>query len=236
LEFERSKVKQYTTLSQFGVLTPKTVVVTGSKLDSEFATRITKQAEKTFNGVPFVTKHNRGGSGNGVRLFRTAHALQSYVGSNDYTESPDCVTLLQTFIDNPNRFITRCEFVGGQFMYAVNVDASKGFSLCPADNCAVDDEFCPISKQEEKPPVNKFTIDKDYSSPLLEKYAAFLRANGIEIAGIESTTDALGDVYTYDVNTNTNYNGDAETKAYGGLYGMTRVAAFLDGELKKYYD
>ena len=33
--------------------------------------------------------------------------------------------------------ITRAEFVGGRFLYAVEVDTSSGFELCPADACTV---------------------------------------------------------------------------------------------------
>jgi hypothetical protein len=49
-------------------------------------------------------------------------------------------------------------------------------------------------------------------------YERFLAANGIGIAGIEVITDAQGPHYTYDVNTNTNYNPDAEARA--GVFGM----------------
>ena len=38
-------------------------------------------------------------------------------------------------------------------------------------------------------------------------------------------------LYTYDVNTNTNYNSAAEEKA--GIHGMHAVASFLGAELAK---
>ena len=43
--------------------------------------------------------------------------------------------------------ITRAEFIGGQFIYAVEVDTSDGFELCPADACAVGEAFCPAITQ-----------------------------------------------------------------------------------------
>jgi hypothetical protein len=43
--------------------------------------------------------------------------------------------------------------------------------------------------------------------------------------------DRKGNAYTYDVNTNTNYNSVAEKKA--GQFGMLRIAEFLKAELKK---
>ena len=49
-----------------------------------------------------------------------------------------------------------------------------------------------------------------FADPIVERYQRFLAANGIGIAGIEFIADAQGRQYTYDVNTNTNYNGAAE--------------------------
>ena len=56
------------------------------------------------------------------------------------------------------------------------------------------------------------------------------RDNGIGIAGIEFITDRNGELYTYDVNTNTNYNSDAERDA--GMYGMRAIASYLGDELR----
>ena len=53
--------------------------------------------------------------------------------------------------------------------------------------------------------------------------------NGIEIAGIEYITDQKGEIYTYDVNTNTNYNSIAEKDSK--LKGMISIAEFLKKEL-----
>jgi hypothetical protein len=41
----------------------------------------------------------------------------------------------------------------------------------------------------------------------------FLAATGVEVAGIEFITDTAGRTLVYDVNTNTNYNPDAEVRA-----------------------
>ena len=56
----------------------------------------------------------------------------------------------------------------------------------------------------------QFTIIDSIDTELASRYEAFLRANGIDIAGIEFVTDASGKCFTYDVNTNTNYNPEAE--------------------------
>jgi hypothetical protein len=110
-------------------------------------------------------------------------------------------------------------------MDAVEVDTSDGFELCPADACAVGDAFCPAGDE----PRTKFTII-DYIDPALrQSYEAFLAANAIGVAGIEFISDADGTVYTYDVNTNTNYNPAAEARA--GRSGMAELARYLGSEL-----
>ena len=73
-------------------------------------------------------------------------------------------------------------------------------------------------------------ILKNYTNPDIEKYENFLKKNNIEIAGIEYITDKTGQRYTYDVNTNTNYNTVAEKKV--NKDGMLEIAKFLKTELK----
>jgi hypothetical protein len=127
--------------------------------------------------------------------------------------------------------ITRAEFIGGRFCYAVEVDTRDGFELCPADVCSIDDAFCPAGPQDTSQPRTKFTIIDDIDAALKDRYAAFLAANDIAVAGIEFIRDADGVAYTYDVNTNTNYNPDAETRA--GRSAMTALARFLGEELHR---
>ena len=63
----------------------------------------------------------------------------------------------------------------------------------------------------------------------LFKFEKFISKNGIEIAGIEYITDQKGEIYTFDVNTNTNYNSVAEKDSK--LKGMKSIAEFLKKEL-----
>ena len=104
-----------------------------------------------------------------------------------------------------------------------------GFLLCAAglsalaDACQVGDAFCPAG--ETAPVAPRFQIVKDFQHPLIDRYRRFTADNGIGIAGIEFIVDANGEAFTYDVNTNTNYNGAAEAEA--GLCGMRAIARFL---------
>ncbi len=135
LALEINKIAQYAELRKFGVRTPRTFAAVGKD-------NIIKAAGH-FSG-PFITKHNRAGKGLGVRLFQSADALADYVRGPEFEDSVDGITLVQQYIRSPEPFITRVEFIGGQFLYAVRVDTSLGFELCPADVCQVGDAFCPV--------------------------------------------------------------------------------------------
>ena len=76
----------------------------------------------------------------------------------------------------------------------------------------------------------KFKIVENNRTELIEKYKQFLKANKIDVAGIEFVVDDNGEVYTYDVNTNTNYNSDAEDLEQ--KYGMLELAKVLGNELE----
>jgi hypothetical protein len=176
-----------------------------------------------------ILKHNRAGKGLGVRLFLSASALEGHLASGDFEPSIDGITLVQRYIEAPEPFITRVEFVGGKFLYAVRVDTSQGFELCPADACQIDSPSLAVACPAVAPS-DKFQIVRDFDHPLLPKWQAFLAANDIRIAGIEFITDKGGRSFTYDVNTNTNYNPDAEAKdgrAGSSRSGMGAIASYL---------
>lgn len=220
LSFEISKIKQYTALSKAGIKTPATIAAAGREKIVEAAKKLGK--------TPFITKHNRAGKGLGVQLFQTIEALEAYVDSPAFEEPIDGITLIQEYIQSPDSSITRAEFIGGKFFYAVNVDTSTGFELCPADACQINDLFCPTGEPVEAKP--QFVILEDFQDPIIEQYESFLREAKIDVAGIEFIKDAAGTIYTYDINTNTNYNSDAENRA--GKYGMHELAKFLGAQLR----
>jgi hypothetical protein len=221
LALEVSKVAQYEALKAHDVAVPDTLAVVGTQNIADAADSL---------GYPVIVKHNRAGKGLGVKLLRARQALDAHVASGDFDLSIDGTTLVQRYIEAPEPFITRCEFVGGKFLYAVRVDTSDGFELCPADACVIDPNslVCPADGQTDK-----FQILKGFEHHLISKWEAFLAANDIQIAGIEFIVDGEGNAFTYDVNTNTNYNGDAEAK--DGRRGMLTAARYLMGLLDERY-
>ena len=223
LSLELSKVKQYAALQACGIRTPRTIVAVGRDA--------IREAAHNF-GAPLILKPNRGGKGAGVQLFNTLDAVDAYLDSDAYETGPDGTLLIQDYIKSADSSILRNEFVDGKHLYTVRVDTSQGFELCPADVCQIEDLACPVGEN----PTPKFEILKDFTHPNLELYARFLHENGIEVAGIEMIFDEDGVAWTYDVNTNTNYNPDAEESA--GFSGTTRagmgaLSHFLGRELSK---
>lgn len=205
LALEIDKMAQYAALEAAGIRVPRTFAAVGREAVLD--------AARGLDQWPFILKPNRGGTGAGVQSVESLDELAAVLDDPATEEPLDGTWLVQEYVRPVEPTITRCEFIGGRFCYAVSVDTSEGFNLCPADVCAV-------PSQREK-----FEIIDGFDHPILERYAAFLAANGIEVAGIEFIRDERGERYTYDVNTNTNYNARAESLA--NVSGMGRLADFL---------
>ncbi|WP_373470658.1 ATP-grasp domain-containing protein [Carnobacterium alterfunditum] len=213
IELEVSKLKQHLALQKNGIQTPETYGAVGKD-------QIIKAAEK-LNQFPFIIKHNRAGKGLGVRLLNSIAELKTYIYGPEFEDSIDGISLIQEYIKPADGTIVRSEFIGGKFFYAVKVDSSDGFELCPADSCQIGDV----------PVINKFTIIDSLPSEQIKLYEQFLKEQEIDVAAVEFIFDANGEAYAYDVNTNTNYNADAEKVAE--KYAMLELANFLKAELEK---
>lgn len=220
LQLEVRKSEQYLALQEFGIKHPKTLIVNDVSL-------IPDAAEK-LGHFPFILKPNRGGKGTGVQLFYSKESVEQSIQNDDIGESLDGIWLIQQYVKPANGRITRAEFVGGKFLYAVSIDASGGFQLCPADSCQVGDAFCPTTETGND---SKFVILNNYTNQDLDKYAQFLKANDIGIGALEYAEDENGIKYVYDVNTNTNYNAAAELTNGNIKNGMLEIAKHLGEQI-----
>lgn len=258
LELEVSKVAQHGLLRNAGFDVPRTTAVFGHRDLVAAAERFV--AEASTPGAPFITKHNQGGKGLGVRRFDTVAEFASYVESPEFEEPVDGITLIQEYLVARAPFITRVEFVGGRFVYAVRVDTSAGsFELCPADACEV-----PLPGQAAQPQSgpaqtgtaqtgteqtfagaacdvptagqpSAFSIRSEITagSEIVQRLEAFLADQRIGVAGIEFMETVDGRTVVYDINTNTNYNPAVEAVAPAS--GPRSIARFLGGLLDAEY-
>jgi len=217
LELEVSKAAQLTALRKAGFDVPRTVAVAG---------RAELPAAARKLPVPFISKHNQGGKGLGVRLFESHDEFAAYVSSPGYTAPVDGITLLQEYLRAAEPVITRVELVGGECVYAISADTARGgFELCPADACAADASAADACAADQAPGPGLFALREGFDHPIIGRYLDFARQEGIEIAGFEFIETVDGRLVTYDVNTTTNYNAAIETAAPRPA--LRAVAAFF---------
>lgn len=227
LKIEFSKVLQQLLLKQSGFKTPKTIVAVGiNKI---------KEAASNLNVYPMIIKPNQGGKGFGVKLINTINELDEMLEDNLINSSKDDTWLLQEKISTNEEFITRMEFIGGNFIYSLKVFSKNSFELCPADACEVDlDQFCPVDEIND---INNsqpsFFIDDEPDKHLAKQLTIFLKKHQIEVAGVEFIRNKDGVPIFYDINTNTNYNLNAEKQSKVNKNGMEEIALFLKSELDK---
>ena len=217
LDLEMSKVEQLAALRAAGFDVPRTIAVAGPSGLAAAAGKLP---------VPFISKHNQGGKGLGVRLFASHAEFGEYLAGPDYEPPVDGITLLQEYLVAARPQITRAEIVGGEFVYAISADTARGgFQLCPADACAVGP-----AAGIGAPEPSLFALREGFSHPVIGRYLDFAAAHGIGIAGFEFIETADGRLVTYDVNTTTNYNADIE--AVAPRPALPAVAEFLGRLLK----
>lgn len=217
LDLEISKARQAVILERNGIRTPRSVLAAGARDIAECA--------RSFDG-PVILKPDCGGKGAGVQLFESGEALARQADAGSLALIPGMTMLVQAYIKPAEPFIIRNEFVGGKHLYSVKVDTTGGFELCPADACEIGDAACPAGGDAP----NKFEVLSGFTHPDIARFENMLAGEGIEIAGVEFLFDDEGRAWTYDININTNYNGQAETAA--GIAGTKRagmmaVAGFL---------
>ena len=230
LELEMSKVDQLTALAAAGFDVPATIAVAGRD-------GLVAAARKM--PAPFITKHNQGGKGLGVRLWSSHEELEEYLAGPGYEAPVDGITLVQEYLRAAAPFITRAEFVGGEFRYALTADTARGgFELCPADACAVvpgagPGAVLPGGGDAVPDPAapSLFALRDGFDHPVIGRYREFAAAQGIGIAGFEFIETADGRLVTYDVNTTTNYNAGIE--AVAPRPALPAVARYLGGLLEQ---
>ncbi len=216
---EVSKFQQDLVLRRHGILTPDTVLVVGRDAALDAAQRMRG---------PFITKHNQGGKGLGIRLYRSADELAAHFDAGAVDPGPNGQIILQAYIAPAEPFITRVEIAAGRFLYAMRSNTEDGFELCPSDACQLhaSPDVCPADGAAvTQSGAAKFTLAPiTADDPLIARYLRLCAAEGIDVAGIEFVEDAAGQRYTYDINGTTNYNSAVGRAA--GIDGMREIARY----------
>lgn len=241
-ELEVSKIRQHRELERRGFDVPRTVAAFGHE-------NLVRAAAGFV--PPFITKHNQGGKGLGVRRFQSHAELEAAIhefAHGGQNEPIDGITLVQEYLSPVEPFITRAEFIDGVFHYAVRVDVSGGsFELCPAEACEISQPSAPPVMREIQEadgvardgtggrvasgaaPQFRRREEINAETPLVVRLQEMLRELGVRLAGVEFIETADGRQTVYDINTNTNYNPEVEhgERAAGRVPAAQLVARFL---------
>ncbi|SMF29771.1 ATP-grasp domain-containing protein [Pseudobacteriovorax antillogorgiicola] len=211
---ERSKFLQHLQFHRHQIQAPRSHFIVGGREQLE-------QGRRKMS-YPFIYKYDCGGKGLGVQKISSDEEWQQFLDLDSWRAAPGNRHIIQDYIVPKEPFITRCEFIGGRFHYAIKADTSQGFELCPADGCHTDS--CQLSEDDPSRP--KFTLRRDVPQDLIAQYERLLASANIEVAGIEFIESHDGKLYSYDINCNTNYAPAIETSGEV-TPGFHRIAAFL---------
>jgi hypothetical protein len=220
---EISKAFQLTLLQRLGLPYPKARVINSARAAAEAAEGLR---------FPVVVKPNIGGSGAGVRLFRTRVELQEAASSGQLDTGLDGTALVQEYIPQEGGAIVRVEVLGGRFLYAIRIYSDgESFNLCPADVCQTVSgeelvrQACPVDA-----PRNGLRVE-GYRPPAeqVEDVERIMATAGIEVGGVEYFVDARdGQLYYYDINALSNFVADATRVV--GFDPFARLADYLEAE------
>lgn len=220
---EISKAYQLTLLQRLGLPYPRARVINDAARAAEAAEGLR---------FPVVLKPNIGGSGAGVRLFRTLAELQEAAASGQLDTGLDGTALVQEYIPQEGGAIVRVEVLGGRFLYAIRIYSDgESFNLCPADVCQTVSgeelvrQACPVDA-----PRNGLRVES-YRPPAeqVEDVERIMATAGIEVGGVEYFVDARdGRLYYYDINALSNFVADATRVV--GFDPFARLADYLESE------
>jgi glutathione synthase/RimK-type ligase-like ATP-grasp enzyme len=186
LAVDASKARQLSLIAGLGLGIPATRVV------HRAADLVAASEGLRF---PIVVKANIGGSGAGIVRFDSAVELAEAAAAGTTPDSIDRVLLVQEYMPVRGGAITRIETLGGNYLYAIDVDGGGSFDLCPADACLV---------EPGKPVVRIARADP--APELIEAAERIVRAAGIDVGGVEVLIDDRdGTPRFYDINALSNF-------------------------------
>jgi glutathione synthase/RimK-type ligase-like ATP-grasp enzyme len=184
---DSSKARQLSLISRLGCRVPETRVV--------HRRRDLIEAARTMRW-PLLVKANIGGSGAGIVRYASEEELAASIAEGTVPESVDSVLLVQDYVPARGGTITRIETLGGQFLYAIEVESGgDSFDLCPADACLAQPGRSAVRMEAVTPPAE-----------LIEAAERIARAGGLDVGGVEYLIDDRdGAARFYDINALSNF-------------------------------
>ena len=212
LAIDSSKARQLSLITSLGYAVPDTRVVHRAR-DLLAATEGMR--------FPLLVKANIGGSGAGIVRYSSAEELQSAIADRMVPQSVDQVLLVQDYVPPRGGSIIRLETLGGNFLYAIEVESrGDSFDLCPADACVAQPGRTAIRMTAVTP-----------GPEIIEAAERIARAAGLDLGGVEVVIDDRdGTPRFYDINAMSNFVADPLNVL--GWDPHDRLIDFLQAQLK----
>jgi glutathione synthase/RimK-type ligase-like ATP-grasp enzyme len=190
LAIDSSKARQLSLITSLGHAIPKTCVV--------HRARDLADAAEGFD-YPLIVKANIGGSGAGIVRYGSREELLQSIAERAVPQSIDGVLLVQDYVPVRGGTITRIETLGGNFLYAIEVESSgESFDLCPADACVAQPGRAAVRMSAVTP-----------AAEIIAAAERIARAAGLEVGGVEVMIDDRdGTPRFYDINAMSNFVAD----------------------------
>jgi glutathione synthase/RimK-type ligase-like ATP-grasp enzyme len=187
LAIDSSKARQLSLISSLGYAVPETRIV--------HRKRDLARAAEDF-AYPLVVKANIGGSGAGIVRYSSRDELLQSIEQSTVPHSVDGVLLVQDYVPARGGSIIRIETLGGNFLYAIEVESrDDNFDLCPADACVARPGRAAIRMAAVTP-----------APEIVGAAERIARATGLDVGGIEVLIDDRDGIPRfYDINAMSNF-------------------------------
>jgi glutathione synthase/RimK-type ligase-like ATP-grasp enzyme len=224
---ELSKSAQATLLRTLGIDCPRSITFNDPRALHAYVSEIR---------WPALLKPDQGGSGARIQVVDSLPQVEAIFSRDPGLWLPDNLFLLQEYLPHdPERGITRLEFLGGELLYAMRVVTHGRFNLCPSPVCNPDDGAgtCELPNEETliaAPPV-EFHPFPEVPKDAVDTAQRIARAATLDVGGIEYLETLDGRRVFYDINANSNLR--LSVAAAFGFDPFERVVDFLAGQLAR---
>ena len=224
---ELSKSAQATLLRTLGIDCPRSITFNDARALRAYAPAIR---------WPALLKPDQGGSGARIQVVDSLEQVEAIFSRDPDVWLPDNLFLLQEYLPHdPERGITRLEFLGGELLYAMRVVTHGRFNLCPSPVCNPDDDSAgacelPTEAPISAPPVEFYPFP-EVPTDAVDTARRIARAAGLDVGGIEYLDTLDGRRVFYDINANSNLR--PSVAAAFGFDPFERVVDFLESQLAR---
>ena len=224
---ELSKSAQATLLLTLGVDCPRSITFNDPRALRAYESEIR---------WPALLKPDQGGSGARIQVVDSLDQVEAIFSRDPDVWLPDNLFLLQEYLPHdPERGITRLEFLDGELLYAMRVVTHGRFNLCPSPVCNPDDDSTGACELPAEAPIAAPPVEF-YPFPEVPKDAVdtarrIARAAGLDVGGIEYLDTLDGRRVFYDINANSNLR--PSVAAAFGFDPFERVVDFLEGQVAR---